>query len=101
MAFVLTRVRFAPVWAVLGTEKTLTTVLNKLFGLFWGGLFWGTHLDHGTCENVPMQRGACFFFRRSAPMQRGSHFAFFDVPCGAPCWAQQGRQKRYTLRIPY
>lgn len=36
-----------------------------------------------------------FFFRRSAPMQRGAHFAIFDVPCGAPCWAQQGRQKRY------
>ena len=28
-------------------------------------------------------------------MQRGTHFAIFDVPCGAPCWAQQGRQKRY------
>jgi len=28
-------------------------------------------------------------------MQRGAHFAIFDVPCGAPCWAQQGRQKRY------
>ena len=28
-------------------------------------------------------------------MQRGARFAFFDVPFGAPCWAQQGRQKRY------
>ena len=36
-----------------------------------------------------------FFLRRSAPMQRGAHFAIFDVPCGAPCWAQRGRQKRY------
>ena len=28
-------------------------------------------------------------------MQRGTHFAILDVPCGAPCWAQRGRQKRY------
>ena len=28
-------------------------------------------------------------------MQRGVHFAIFDVPCGAPCWAQRGCQKRY------
>ena len=28
-------------------------------------------------------------------MQRGAHFAIFDVPCGAPCWAQRGHQKRY------
>ena len=42
-----------------------------------------------------MQRGARFFFRRSAPMQRGAHSATFDVPGGAPCWAQRARQKRY------
>ena len=42
-----------------------------------------------------MQRGARFFVRRSAPMQRDTHFAILDVPCGAPCWAQRGRQKRY------
>ena len=28
-------------------------------------------------------------------MQRGAHFAILDVPCGALCWAQRGRQKRY------
>ena len=44
-----------------------------------------------------MQRGARFFFRRSAPMQRGAHFATFDVPGGAPCWAQRARQKRYEI----
>ena len=32
-------------------------------------------------------------------MQRGAHFAVFDVPCGAPCWAQQGRQKRYKNKV--
>ena len=30
-------------------------------------------------------------------MQRGARFAFFDVPFGARCWAQQGRQKRYKI----
>ena len=30
-------------------------------------------------------------------MQRGAHFAIFGVPCGAPCWAQRGRQKRYEI----
>ena len=38
-----------------------------------------------------------FFFRRSAPMQRGARFVIFDVPFGAPCWAQRGRQKRYKI----
>ena len=46
-----------------------------------------------------MQRGARFCFRRSAPMQRGAHFAIFDVPFGAPCWAQRGRQKRYKINV--
>ena len=32
-------------------------------------------------------------------MQRGAHFAIFDVPCGAPCWAQRGRQKRYEINV--
>ena len=32
-------------------------------------------------------------------MQRGAHFAIFDVPCGAPCWAQRGRQKRYKTNV--
>ena len=32
-------------------------------------------------------------------MQRGAHFAFLDVPCGAPCWAQQGRQKCYKNNV--
>ena len=63
------------------------------------GALLGTHLDHPNCESVPMQRGARFFFRRSAPMQRGAHFAIFDVPCGAPCWAQRGRQKRYKNNV--
>ena len=44
-----------------------------------------------------MQRGARFFFRRSAPMQRDAHFAIFDVPGGAPCWAQRARQKHYEI----
>ena len=26
-------------------------------------------------------------------MQRGTRFAIFDIPFGAPCWAQRGRQK--------
>jgi hypothetical protein len=26
-------------------------------------------------------------------MQRGARFAIFDIPFGAPCWAQRGRQK--------
>ena len=30
-------------------------------------------------------------------MQRGAHFATFDVPGGAPCWAQRARQKRYGM----
>ena len=30
-------------------------------------------------------------------MQRGAHFGIFDVPCGAPCWAQRARQKRYEI----
>ena len=30
-------------------------------------------------------------------MHRGTRFAIFDVPFGAPCWAQQGRQKRYQI----
>jgi len=30
-------------------------------------------------------------------MQRGAHFVIFDVPCGAPCWAQRARQKRYEI----
>ena len=30
-------------------------------------------------------------------MQRGAHFTIFDVPCGAPCWAQRARQKRYEI----
>ena len=44
-----------------------------------------------------MQRGARFLLRRSAPMQRGARFEIFDVPFGAPCWAQQGRQKRCKI----
>ena len=32
-------------------------------------------------------------------MQRGARFAIFDVPFGAPCWAQQGRQKRYKITV--
>ena len=31
-------------------------------------------------------------------MQRGAHFAIFDVPFGAPCWAQRGRQKIYKIK---
>ena len=46
-----------------------------------------------------MQRGARFFFRRSAPMQRDAHFAIFDVPGGAPCWAQRARQKHYEINV--
>jgi len=42
-----------------------------------------------------MQRGARSFFRRSAPMQRGTSFAFYHDPCGALCWAQRRREKRY------
>ena len=30
-------------------------------------------------------------------MQRGAHFAIFDVPCDAPCWAQRARQKRCEI----
>ena len=30
-------------------------------------------------------------------MQRGARFAIFDVPFGAPCWAQGGRPKRYKI----
>ena len=30
-------------------------------------------------------------------MQRGAQFATFDVPGGAPCWAQQARQKHYEI----
>ena len=30
-------------------------------------------------------------------MQRGARFAIFDVPFGAPCWAQRGRQRRYKI----
>ena len=30
-------------------------------------------------------------------MQHGARFAIFDVPCGAPCWAQRGRQKTYEI----
>ena len=40
---------------------------------------------------------SCFFFRRSAPVQRGAHFVIFDVPCDAPCWAQRAHQKRYEI----
>ena len=32
-------------------------------------------------------------------MQRGARFAIFDVPFGAPCWAQRGRQKRYEINV--
>ena len=32
-------------------------------------------------------------------MQRGAHFAIFDVPFGAPCWAQRGRQKIYKIIV--
>ena len=46
-----------------------------------------------------MQRGARFFYRRSAPMQRDAHFAIFDVPGGAPCWAQRARQKHYEINV--
>ena len=30
-------------------------------------------------------------------MQRGAHFVIFDVPFGAPCWAQRGCQKRCKI----
>ena len=32
-------------------------------------------------------------------MQRGARFVIFDVPFGAPCWAQRGRQKRYKIIV--
>ena len=32
-------------------------------------------------------------------MQRGARFAIFDVPFGAPCWAQGGRPKRYKNNV--
>ena len=32
-------------------------------------------------------------------MQRGARFAICDVPSGAPCWAQRGRQKRYKINV--
>ena len=44
-----------------------------------------------------MQRGTRFCFRRSAPLQRDTRFAFFAVPFGARCWTQQGRQKRCKI----
>ena len=49
----------------------------------FAGPFWGDQSDHADRKRVPMQRGA--------------HFAFFDVPCRAPCWAQRGRQKPYEI----
>ena len=30
-------------------------------------------------------------------MQRGARFVIFDVPFGAPCWAQRGRQKHCKI----
>ena len=52
-------------------------------------------MDHPDAKNVPMQRGARFVLRRSAPMQRGTHFSVLHVPSRAPCCAQAGHPKRY------
>ena len=54
--------------------------------MVWGH-FGGAHLRAFVYEEL----------RKHAPMQRGAHFAIFDVPCGAPCWAQRARQKRYEI----
>ena len=61
---------------------------------FFGGPIWTIQIAKAFPCSV-----ALVFFRRSAPMQRGAHFVIFDVPCGAPCWAQRGHQKRYEIYV--
>ena len=46
-----------------------------------------------------MQRGARSFFHRSITMQRGTRFAIFVIPFGAPSWAQRGRRKHYKTNM--
>ena len=62
-----------------------------------GDPFGEANLDHMDNKRVPMQRETRCSFLRSVLMQRGAHFATFDVPGGAPCWAQRARQKRYEM----
>ena len=65
----------------------------------WGGLFLGDPSGPSKHKKRSHAAWRSFFFRRSAPMHRGAHFVIFDVPFGAPCWAQRGRQKRYKINV--
>ena len=95
MAFVLTCVRSAPVH-VIRVPKDVQNSLKQMVWAVFGRSFLG---DQSGPSNLRKRSHAAwrsfFFFRRSAPVLRGTHFAIFDVPCGAPCWAQRARQKRY------
>jgi len=61
---------------------------------FLGGPIWTIQI----AKAFPCRLGL-FFFRRSALVQHGADFAILYVPCGAPCWAQQGRQKHYKNNV--
>ena len=78
----------------MGSEKRSKQFKIHSLGCFREAFFRGPIWTIQTAKAFPCS-AALIFFRRSAPMQRGAHFAIFDVPCGAPCWAQRGCQKPY------
>ena len=79
----------------VGSEKRSKQFKINCLGCFGEAFFGGPIWTIEPAKTFPCSVALVFFFRRSAPMQRGAPFAIFDVPCGAPCWAQQGRQKSY------
>ena len=88
----------------MGSEKRSKQFRINCLGCFWEAFFGGPIWTIEPAKTFPCSVALVFLFRRSAPMQRGAHFAICDVPCGAPCWAQQGRQICYknndVLMIP-
>ena len=81
----------------MGSKKRSKHLKINGLGCFRDAFLGGPILASQTAKAFPCSVALVFFFRRSAPMQRGAHFAFFDVPFGSQCWAQRGRQKIYKI----